>query len=388
MLKDLLQRGKCLVGFHQGPWLFSAEKICTKVQVCTVCNARTEKPEHNWTEWSLPPQDSCDFVRRCSRCDITETKTEHAWGEPEYAEAGACNLQRVCSRCAAAEAAGTRHVMDSWAYVGDGGCAQTNACSRCGATGTQRRTEHDWNAAAASAFYGASVRICRRCGDMRVPADSNVSMQQAASAVRAITTVNDSTSFESAFRQHSTVLTAPATQHYLKLGIDRFSLDSAARQKFEAAAKFTAVAASIGIEAALAYAKAGSASAGSPATAATATASPQPQPAASASSARAGSSDQRLIGHWRHTEHMGSGGFSMATDTHLVLGADGSALCWSHSAGSFGEQRSDKESGSWRTTGGMLYFDAGLSYSGQYQTDGASLVLPGSGRYRFWTKVR
>ena len=366
MFKDILQRGKCLVGFHQGPWQFSAEKICTKVQICTACRARTEKPEHNWTDWDRPRTDGCDFLRQCSRCGITETKTEHVWGEPAYAAPAACALHRVCSRCAATEQAGTRHVMDTWVYAAEGACVQKNACSRCGTTGMQTRTEHAWNPPVESAYYRATVTVCGRCGEMRVPADSVVSLQQAANAVRAMTAAADRASFDASVRQHSTVLTAPATQHYLKLATDRFALESGAREKLAAAGRFTAACAQVGVEAALSCA---------------APQAPAPAPAA-------GARDQRLIGHWRHTESMSSSGFSNTTDTHLVMDADGSAVSWSHSAGSLGEQRSAKESGTWRTAGSTLYVDAGLSYSGGYQTEGGQLLWSEARRYRFWTKVR
>jgi hypothetical protein len=382
MFKDLLQRGKCLVGIHQGLWLFSADKICTRVQICTICNARTEKPEHNWTEWVLARQDSCDLIRRCSRCEITETKTEHIWRDAEYAGPGACNLQRVCSRCAAAEAAGTRHVMDEWAYISDTGCAQANACSRCAAPGMQRRTEHEWNPPVASAFYGTTVGVCRRCGDMRVPSDSGISLQQAATAVRALMSAADVTGLEAAARQHSAVLSSAATQHYFRLALERFSLKTPIREQFDVASKFAKMCSEAGVEKALAYAKSQMEDTRT-AVAATASAS-----SSSATQAGISSSNHRLVGHWRHTEHRGGSGFSMAIDTHLVLGSDGSAVFWNHSAGSFGEQRSAKESGSWHAASGTLDVDAGLRYSGQYQTDGSSLVLPGSGRYRFWTKVR
>jgi hypothetical protein len=215
---------------------------------------------------------------------------------------------------------------------------------------------------------------------MCVPAGGGVSMQQSAKAVAAVTGATDG--FEAVVRQHAAVLTAPATQHYLKLAAERFSMDGARREKLAAAAQFTAVCAAAGVEAALAYAGAGAAHAES-----AAAASAAKPAAASPGAASMPASDRRLIGHWRHTEHMSSGGVSMATDTHLVLSSDGSAICWSHSAGSFGEQRSPKEHGTWRTGGGTLSIDAGMSYSGTYQTDGDQLLLPGSGRYRLWTKV-
>jgi hypothetical protein len=386
MFKDILQRGKCLVGFHQGPWQFSAEKICTKVQICTVCKARTEKPEHNWSEWAAPRPDSCDFQRKCTRCGISESKTEHAWGERQYAADGDCTLQRVCTRCAATEAAGTQHAMDTWTYAADDSCTQKLACSRCGATGAQSRIEHDWNAPTHSKFYGATVAVCGRCGETHVPADGGISLQKAAQAVRALTNADDEAAVIAATRQHSAVLTAPATQHYLKLATERFSVDAALRERLAAAAKFTEVCRTVGVEGALAYFASQTTATQTAAAAGASTAAQQATPAAATTASA--SSDYRLPGHWRHTEAMSSGGVSMATDTHLVLAADGSAACWNHSCGSFGESRSEKEYGTWRTASGMLYVNAGLSYSGSYTTDGSKLVLPQSGRYRFWEKVR
>src|SRR5262249_42930891 len=46
--------------------------------------------------------------------------------------------------------------------------------------------------------------------------------------------------------------------------------------------------------------------------------------------------DPRLVGHWRHTNVMSSGGFCLVTDTHLVLDGEGRFARWSHSASGMG----------------------------------------------------
>jgi hypothetical protein len=74
------------------------------------------------------------------------------------------------------------------------------------------------------------------------------------------------------------------------------------------------------------------------------------EPAAAAS----GTLDPSLIGHWRHTQALSSGGFSFVTDVHLVLQDDGTYGMWSRSKGSMGSTDSELTTGVWKVDSGWL----------------------------------
>jgi hypothetical protein len=100
--------------------------------------------------------------------------------------------------------------------------------------------------------------------------------------------------------------------------------------------------------------------------------------------------DQRLVGHWRFTDAMSSGGgFSQATDYHRVLEADGSFVDRSHTAGSFGENWSDPEFGRWRTNAQVLQLDYsdGSERTLKYHLEGDTLFFPSAQHQRLWQRV-
>jgi hypothetical protein len=68
-----------------------------------------------------------------------------------------------------------------------------------------------------------------------------------------------------------------------------------------------------------------------------------------------GARDQRLVAHWRFTETFASGGFTQATDYHLVLEADGRMETWSRSQGDAGGSDGERTRGTWKTEGGELW---------------------------------
>jgi hypothetical protein len=90
-----------------------------------------------------------------------------------------------------------------------------------------------------------------------------------------------------------------------------------------------------------------------------------------------GAADAAIAGHWRHTETLGSGEFFLVTDTHLVLGADGTFETWTKSANSGESQRMR---GAWKTEGGRLHFQEAGTWTevGRYQQNGSHLMITAS----------
>ena len=95
--------------------------------------------------------------------------------------------------------------------------------------------------------------------------------------------------------------------------------------------------------------------------------------------------DARLIGHWRHTEILGSGSFMRSIDTHCILDATGAMQWYSRSASGTGAV----ESGVWSATNGTLnlHFANGDRLAFVYQLDGATMFCPRERRYRLWNRI-
>lgn len=138
-LKDLLNKGKCLIGLHQGEWRASSVDSCTFTRVCERCGAEHHKVEHNWSEWTFVADAACQQVRTCRRCANQEERVNHAWAEAVYTAGGSCEQQQTCTRCCEVRPAPVRHVMNRWRYVGSGSCRQVEHCSRCQADGVKQR---------------------------------------------------------------------------------------------------------------------------------------------------------------------------------------------------------------------------------------------------------
>jgi len=103
---------------------------------------------------------------------------------------------------------------------------------------------------------------------------------------------------------------------------------------------------------------------------------------ASAGGGGGGARDEALVGHWRHTETLGSGQTFLVTDTHVVLAADGTFEQWSKSAGMGSSSESERTRGQWKAEGGSLHFrDEGQDWVlvGRYAVSGDNLMITGSG---------
>ena len=169
MFKKLLQKGKCLLGFHEGEWNYEQPAQCTQTRLCTLCQKRQERTHHIWAEWEFERERDCAQRRVCERCAESEERVTHNWAAPEFVEEGSCEQVRRCARCEAEEPTGASHQWGRWEYAIEDHCSEHQICERCGARSTHSRLEHCWSEWQESAHYGGAVRVCRRCGEMEVP---------------------------------------------------------------------------------------------------------------------------------------------------------------------------------------------------------------------------
>jgi|GEM_PF-1378410 len=131
MFKNILDKGKCSLGFHEGEWTYTSADQCHQLQICERCAAESRRTEHNWGEWLFVADDACDLVRVCDRCAETENQITHEWAE--------------------------------WVYVEAHDCTQVQRCARCAQLSETIREYHDWGAWEYSEPYRAPIRTCSRC---------------------------------------------------------------------------------------------------------------------------------------------------------------------------------------------------------------------------------
>lgn len=167
-LRDLLNKGKCFIGLHQGEWNLASPSECSFTRTCARCGVEQHRVEHMWGEWAFVTEASCDQLRTCQRCRVQEQRVTHAWGAPGYAGDGRCEQEQVCTRCSAVQPAPDKHVMDRWRYLDDGACTQVQQCSRCHSDGNKRRVEHRFGDWQYNATTNEPARVCLRCGEMQV----------------------------------------------------------------------------------------------------------------------------------------------------------------------------------------------------------------------------
>jgi hypothetical protein len=379
MLKELFDRGKCALGFHSGDWRYASDQRCEQLQICSRCDNQSRQVVHNWRTWQYVASEACDMARWCERCKEQENKTEHVWGAPIYQAAESCEQMRPCSRCGETSSAGTVHNWNSWSYELQGQCSQVSTCSRCGVVGTQKRVSHDWRDWQKSEFYATAVRVCRRCGEMVFGVDQTgkeaVSLQMVNSAVQEVMQAGDVDSVRERITRHRSILLSPATEKYFNFAVDQLAANAEAKEVYQKLAGLIERCRREGVNNVLRPA---------------APVSP-PQPAVSTQigeqpSVKTNSAlDTRLIGHWRHTEILGSGSFMRSIDTHCILDGTGAMQWYSRSASGTGAV----ESGVWSATNGTLdlHFANGNRLAFVYELDGATMFCPREGRYRLWNRI-
>jgi hypothetical protein len=366
-IKNLYDKGKCLVGLHQGEWRAPSPNSCNFVRVCERCGSENQKVAHTWGDWDFVAEGACDQVRICGRCRNQEQRMSHSWAEPVYTAEGSCERHQACRRCREERPAPPAHVMNGWRYTSEDACTQEEHCSRCQAPGTKQRVEHIWGDWQHSNARNGPVRVCRRCGELQARTEPAPAAQTRAPAAQS----DDS-------RQEMFDALKPKMQ-----------------QLAESTAALGRILGAVGD-------------------------TPQAKRALDAESERARSRpapptfteeeiadllargeaaqraqrmphrDSRLVGHWRHTDAMSSGGFSLVTDYHLELGMGGRFSNWSHSASGMGETRTDPEGGTWETYGEtlVLAYDDGNASRRAFELHGDQLFFPQSGSQRLWERVR
>jgi hypothetical protein len=429
MLKNLLDKGKCFVGIHEGEWSFIKDKDCTRLRICSRCATESRKVEHNLGEWDYVRDGHCEQQQTCSRCDLATQREVHVWQEPERRSEESCEQVIVCSRCNAEKEGPQSHLWGDWAYVTPDACGQIQTCERCNASGA-KRTEHLWGEWHHSEQHGGAVHVCRRCGEFARSTQaqilsiiSSLSNKQAPvprqiagpESNRELNVTDDP---ESAARHAQLeTMNAAITEQFEKVRAQMNALDAGPLSQSEAAAKeeLAEQFEQLKMQMNTLNAKRAALPTTKPETKKRtkeeidfeklklelnrfnemekALAGIMKQVANSLPSAEAGTQgassqaelDARLVGHWRFTETSFG-----ATDYHRVLQTDGSFADSSHSVSQFGESRTGPEPGEWRTRNKVLYlnYSDGRSLTLEYQLDRDTLFFPGARVQRLWQRVR
>jgi hypothetical protein len=78
MFKKLLQKGKCLVGFHEGEWNYEQPAQCIQTRLCTLCQKRQERTHHIWAV-GIEREGDCAQRGVCERCAERRSAPPHNW---------------------------------------------------------------------------------------------------------------------------------------------------------------------------------------------------------------------------------------------------------------------------------------------------------------------
>jgi hypothetical protein len=387
--KDFLDKGKCLLGFHQGTWEYRKSADCTQFKLCERCAVESRRVEHRWDEWDYKAEGTCDLARTCSRCAQTENQLKHIWGEPRYQRADSCEQVAVCIRCGDLEDRKAEHQLDRWAYQNQDDCMQVETCSRCGQRGQTTRLQHDWDPWTQSEFYQSRVRVCRHCGEMLVDAPgAPVSMQAVEGAINRLAAAGSWEEIRSHLRADQSTLLSPVAEKYFQFAVEQYPNDESATKRLAGAHRIVTRCREVGINQAIEDLGGAAVTQPTPAPQAKSIATPNAAPAAPTAADRL---DKRLIGHWRSTEVMPSlgSGVSMVTDSHCVLDACGDFTFWSKTRGSHSNSDSERTSGTWEARDGELHlrFQAGASWSKAYTFMEHKMFWPGNRRYFQWERI-
>jgi len=60
-LRDWLDTGKCMLGFHQGDWTAESPASCVLIQTCDRCHTINQRVEHDWPEWRYRAENDCNL---------------------------------------------------------------------------------------------------------------------------------------------------------------------------------------------------------------------------------------------------------------------------------------------------------------------------------------
>lgn len=382
MLKNLLDKGKCVLGFHDGPWQTMQGDTCLQQQTCTRCQVVSHRTEHQWEAWHYQADAACEVSRTCARCAETEQRVEHHWADPVYSGSDSCEQAHICQRCGQEKPAGVNHQWNRWDYVAADHCTQVQRCGRCNQTGPGQRLAHDWGPWQASDFYQATLRVCHHCGalvfDLGAEGDDGPSLQAVEQAVTHVVAADTLDTLYTRIIQHQQTLFSPVVEQYARFSADQYSRETDYLKQLEELQGLLERCRREGIDTVFHQL---SGTQPDPTMRPTA-ASPPPQEQGTRAV------DQRLVGRYRLTDSTYSDGFSSATDTHMHLGGDGRFSWSSETAGSFGNRRTGPIYGRWTVENGhlCLLFDDGSRYTERFELSADSLFLPNQGHYRLWKR--
>jgi hypothetical protein len=226
MLKDILGRGKCLLGIHAGGWHYQADRACRQVWKCERCGNEDHRVEHEWGEWELAAPEQCDRVRSCRRCGEKSHEVVHDWGEPEYLTRE-CEQTRQCARCGEEQPAGTAHQWGEWVFLSAADCNQVQVCARCGELGEKPRLAHRWGPWRYSEEDHDAVHECRVCSARGVRAgfkpleDAAYDSRVWAAGGRAVTPVAAPEHTATADDVEKELLAAKSDEEMWSIGVDK-----------------------------------------------------------------------------------------------------------------------------------------------------------------------
>lgn len=395
MFKNLFNKGKCLLGFHQGEWQYELTNQCNQTQVCKRCQTESKRIEHVWGEWTYQSEDACDLLRVCSRCTETESCIEHNWGQPTYKYSDSCIQVQVCNRCRKEEIGATKHCWERWEYLDADDCTQVQVCVRCGDRSQHSRLVHDWGNGNTANFTTppcVSVAIVPKCLLMLVKRERVSKQYRCKQSISLspnysqLTTGRKSDKF---FIVNQHTLFSPITDKYFKFAFEQYPQDDTVQKPLKSMQLLLHSCQQIGIDTTIQKLISPTSETQSAqvtemrqsCTPMVSVPSPSSQPQVQI--------DYSLVGHWRYTESMGGSGFSMVTDTHLVLDRDGQFVRYSRSASSMGSSQSPLESGQWKVIGGKLCFQYNDSSHSvhKYKVTSDRLFFPENSSQRLWQRV-
>ena len=160
MLKNLLGRGLCLVGAHEGEWAPAPEQPCTQTRTCTRCQTVEQMVQHDFGDWYYVESGACETFRTCARCQTQETGIAHVWDEPVRLE-GQCDVHQRCTRCGEAQALEPEHDL-RWVPT-DTPCLEVVCCIRCQLQDGRKRLQHIWGAWEFDEQQQRPIHACERC---------------------------------------------------------------------------------------------------------------------------------------------------------------------------------------------------------------------------------
>jgi hypothetical protein len=239
VFKDLLEKGRCVLGFHADTWRYAREGSCVQTSTCSRCQAVDRRVRHDWPdEWGGVWPQGCEVARRCRRCPEQEITVEHRWGPSAYRFEESCERVQPCTRCGAEKEAAAVHLWTEWMYDGDGSCTQTLRCARCNASGGSSRISHDWSRWQRSPFYDAQVQVCIRCAEMVFDLDPYdeagvpLSMQRIAGTVAKVASAGDVAALREAILAHRREMLSPVADRYLRYAIECSAAEPSRQQGF------------------------------------------------------------------------------------------------------------------------------------------------------------